>query len=194
MCEMYLTDEQMNRYKGRKVILVDEEDNVLGESDIISAHRDGGRKHRAFSLILFRKTDGRVEVLLQRRALVKPIFPGVWANACCYNLAPGEEISERARSRVGEELGVNLGATELVELYMFSYEAEGESGWFENEVDHVLVGHWDGEVTANPVEAMDYMWIEWGEIKQWIERERGIFAPWFLEVVRDGRVEKYLSE
>lgn len=197
-----LTDEQIARYKDRKVILVDEKDNVLGETDLISAHRDGGKKHRAFSLILYRKSEVGIEVLLQRRALVKPVFSGYWANTCCYNMAPGEEMFARARSRVNEELGVYLGDQPLSELYRFSYEAEGENGWWENEVDHVIIGEIrkqdtvisQGKLQFNPDEVMDYRWVEWGEMKEWMEKEPVLFAPWWRMIVEEGRVEKYLSE
>lgn len=197
---MKLTDEQITRYKDRKVILVDDQGKTLGESDLISAHRDGGKKHGAFSLWLFRPTSHKAsrgkekfEILLQRRALVKPIFPGFWANTCCYNMAPGEEMMARAKSRVNEELGVDLDACPLNELYSFSYEAEDQGGWCENEFDHVVVGQWDGEVTPNPYEVMDYKWVEWGEMKQWMRREPEMFAPWFRLIVEDGRVERYLA-
>jgi len=113
---------------------------------------------------------------------------------------PGEMMA-RARSRVREELGIDLGDQPLSELYRFSYEAEGEDGWWENEVDHVLVGELElrdtnNELRINPNldEVMDYKWVEWGEMKEWIAREPEIFAPWWKMIVEHWRVEKYLSE
>jgi len=193
---MKLTKKQIVRYRDRKVVLVDEENCVVGEGDLIEAHREGGKKHRAFSLVLYRKIESRVEVLLQRRAAVKPIFSGLWANTCCYNLAPGEEIVGRAKSRVKEELGIDLEGSSLSELYRFSYEAEGEGGWWENEVDHIIVGEIYGEIviTPNPDEVMDYKWIEWEKMKEWMMRKPGVFAPWWKMMVADGRVERHLSE
>ncbi len=197
----YLTEEQLTRYRDRKVVVVNDNDQELGEVELIEAHRDGGIKHRAFSLVLFRRVNEKVEVLLQRRALVKPIFAGIWANTCCYNMAPGEEILARARSRVKEELGVALGNTELKELYQFSYEAEGENGWWENETDHVVVGECPQSVYAdvagikpNPEEVADYKWMEWEEMKEEMKIDPKIYAPWWKMIVKDGRVEKYLGE
>jgi isopentenyl-diphosphate delta-isomerase len=40
-----------------------------------------GLLHRAFSVFLFRPSDGRL--LLQRRADEKITFPGMWTNTCC---------------------------------------------------------------------------------------------------------------
>lgn len=196
---MQLTEDQQKRYLERKVIVVSDDDQALGTTDLISAHRNGGIRHRAFSLILYRPTlhkasrgKEKFEVLLQRRALVKPIFSGLWANTCCYNLAPGEDILMRARSRVWEELGITLGDGPLGMLYKFSYEAEDNNGWWENEVDHVVVGEWDGEVVPNPDEVMGYKWVEWGEMKEWMKREPEIFAPWWELIVVDGRVDEYM--
>lgn len=40
-----------------------------------------GLLHRAFSVFLFRPSDGRL--LLQQRAAEKITFPGMWTNTCC---------------------------------------------------------------------------------------------------------------
>jgi isopentenyl-diphosphate delta-isomerase len=63
-----------------KVILVDEEDRLLGTAEKLAAHRDGGQLHRAFSIFIF---DGQGRMLLQQRAAEKYHFRGKWTNACC---------------------------------------------------------------------------------------------------------------
>lgn len=183
----------MDKYLNRKVVLVDLDDKEIGVAPLIEAHRDGGQKHRAFSLILFRRVGEKVEVLLQKRALSKPVFSGIWANTCCYNLAPGEEYLERAKSRVSEEMGIDLGDQPLSILYKFSYEAEGKDGWCENEVDTLIVGEFDGEIDPNPAEVTDYMWVEWKELVADMKDNPEIYAPWWKMIVADGRLEKYLG-
>lgn len=42
---------------------------------------NAGLLHRAFSVFLFRPSDGRL--LLQKRADEKITFPGMWTNTCC---------------------------------------------------------------------------------------------------------------
>jgi isopentenyl-diphosphate delta-isomerase len=42
---------------------------------------DKGLLHRAFSVFLFRPSDGRL--LLQKRASEKITFPDMWTNTCC---------------------------------------------------------------------------------------------------------------
>lgn len=188
-------EEVDKKYHDRRVVLVDEQDNVVGEGGLIEAHRDPGLKHRAFSLQLYRPTSSvtplgvvkSFELLLQQRAQDKPAFPFFWANTCCYNMAPGEMFLPRAASRVKEEMGIDVLEEKLRELYKFSYYAPDVEGWCENELDRVIVGEWDGEITLNPEEAMDYKWIEWGELNNSIRNSPDKYAPWFKMIVDDSR-------
>lgn len=187
-------DELQVRYGKRRVVLVDENDNEIGGAGLIEAHRDPGFKHRAFSLQLFRKNNGKIELLLQQRAEEKPVFPYYWANTCCYNMAPGEEYIPRAVSRVKEEIGAEIEEKILRELYKFSYYAPDIEGWCENELDNVIVGEWSGELALNPEEAMDTRWIEWGELKKDVENYPQKYAPWFKTILSNERFERALDE
>ncbi len=180
-------EEVDKKYHNRKVIAVDENDKELGIVELVEAHRNLGIKHRAFSLQLYRKRRGKVELLLQQRAGSKPVFPHYWANTCCYNMAPGEEYILSAVSRVREELGVEVDGDKLKILYAFSYYAPDIEGWCENEMDTVMVGEWDGEVTPNPEEAMDYKWIEWEELNLDVKNRSDLYAPWFKIILVDKR-------
>lgn len=189
------TVEELDRkYHNRKVVLVDENDNELGIGSLIEAHRDPGLQHRAFSLQLYRMVNNKKELLLQQRAIGKPVFPFYWANTCCFNMAPGELYLPRVVSRVKEEMGVVVSQDKLRELYKFGYYAPDLEGWCENELDNVIVGEWDpsassGQVALklNPEEAMDSKWIEWGELNKDIENEPSKYAPWFKTIVSDPR-------
>jgi len=174
----------LDKYKKRKVVLVDKKDNELGVAELIEAHREKGLKHRALSLFLWREINCEKEWLLQKRAMVKPIFPGLWANTCCYNLAPGEEYLEVATKRVREELGIKIKEGELQIIGRFSYFAEDKDGWCENEVDTVIVGRMRGgvEIELNPDEVQDWKWVKEKELKEWMEKRSEDFAPWFKMV------------
>ena len=80
----------------RRVVLVDEQDREVGLADIYTAHQGKGLKHRALSVILYRKVNGKTELLHQKRADAKPVFKGLWSNTCCTNLRPGDEYLSRA--------------------------------------------------------------------------------------------------
>lgn len=186
-------DEVDKKYHDRKVVLVDDNDNELGTGRLVEAHRGQGLKHRAFSLQLYRKIDGQVELLLQQRAEAKPAFPYFWANTCCYNMAPGESYLPRAVSRVSEEMGVIVDQSLLNIVYKFSYYAADVEGWCENELDTVIVGEWDGKVVINSEEAMDYKWIEWSELIKDIDQQGDIYSPWFKTMMDDVRFRSALE-
>src|SRR5689334_22187699 len=103
----------------RQVVLVDEQDQELGTADIFVAHQQGGLKHRALSVILYRRVNGKLELLHQQRAAAKPIFKRLWSNTCCTNLRPGDSYIPRAVSRLTEEMGITIAADKLKTLYSF---------------------------------------------------------------------------
>ena len=198
-----LPEELLEQYRDRKVVLVDESDNEIGVAGLVEAHREPGKKHRAFSLWLYRRSEDGVEVLLQKRAKEKPVFPHYWANTCCYNMAPGEEYLSRAVTRVSEEMGVEVEESALCKLYQFSYYAPDIEGWCENELDQVIVGECPPKadqplgaedfVKLNPDEVEDYRWMGWGELKTEIRENPEVYAPWFGLIMEDGRVEQWLK-
>jgi isopentenyl-diphosphate delta-isomerase len=180
-------------YEGRRVVLVDQDDNELGVEDILIAHQGEGKKHRALSVILYRKIDGKTELLMQKRSHAKPVFGGLWSNTCCTNLRPGDTYIERAVSRLKEEMGIEVRPEDLRVLYRFSYEApdhsasSGQVQWCENEVDTVIVGEWNGELRLNPEEAEDAKWVEYGEMKKDMEKNPDIYSPWHKIIINDPR-------
>jgi len=176
-------------YEGRRVVLVDEQDNEMGDEDILVAHQGKGKKHRALSVILFRKVDGKTKILMQKRSHAKPVFKGLWSNTCCTNLRPGDTYIERAVSRLKEEMGIVVKPEDLRALYRFSYEAQDTTnpGWCENEVDTVIVGEWSGEMKLNPSEAEEAKWMEYEAMKEDIKKNPDIYSPWHKLIIHDPR-------
>ena len=64
-------DSSQAELMAEKVILVDENDNIIGSDSKIDTHHDVGKLHRAFSVLLF-NSEGKL--LLQRRALGQSDF------------------------------------------------------------------------------------------------------------------------
>jgi isopentenyl-diphosphate delta-isomerase len=157
-----------------QVVLVDENDRAIGTAEKLSAHRDGGRLHRAFSVFLFDDAD---HMLLQQRAATKYHFPLLWTNACCGHPRPGEDVLAAARRRVGEELGVEV---ELRPVLSFVYEAEDlPSGMTEREFDHVLVGRIRRALAPSPDEIAAVDWRDPGELLHDVVARPERYTPWF---------------
>jgi len=161
------------------VILVDEQDREIGRAEKLSVHRGEGQLHRAFSAMV---CDDRGRVMLQKRAVGKYHFGGLWTNTCCGHPRPGETVEAAGRRRLNEEMGLDI---ELHEVGVFPYEADDEAtGLREREIDHVLRGHFDGEPRPNPDEADAWRWASAHEIDRELADHPERFTPWFPLVWR----------
>ena len=163
-------------FDDENLILVDEQDNVIGHDSKDNVHRGNGLLHRAFSIFLF---DGPERVLLHRRSPKKPLWPGFWTNSCCSHPRRGEDYECAARRRLLEELGV---AAELSWLYQFQYAASFGSRGAERDLCAVLIGDLDrpDSVRANRNEVQEWGWFACEEVDSWVQRHPGQFTPWFL--------------
>ncbi|MBR6021865.1 MAG: isopentenyl-diphosphate Delta-isomerase [Kiritimatiellae bacterium] len=156
------------------VVLVDGADRETGRAEKLWAHRGGGVRHRAFSVML---KNGRGEWLLQRRAEGKYHFPGLWTNACCSHPRPGEGTEAAAHRRLKEELGVDC---PLEEAFAFEYRAtSAATGLKEHEVDHVFVGRWEGAVEPDAGEVGAVRWASGEAIDAELGAAPERFTPWF---------------
>ena len=61
-----------------KVVLIDFNDNVIGEMEKMQAHVEG-QLHRAFSVFLYHGD----KMLIHKRASEKYHGGGLWTNSCC---------------------------------------------------------------------------------------------------------------
>ena len=95
-----------------KVILVDRENNEIGEEEKLKAH-ENGKLHRAFSIFIL---DSEGKLLLQQRDKEKYHSPEKWTNTVCSHPRPGETIEEAANRRLYEEMGLKC---ELERLFIF---------------------------------------------------------------------------
>src|SRR5688572_13811853 len=117
--------------KEQEVILVNEQDEVIGTMEKITAHRKA-ILHRAFSVFIF---NSKGEMLLQQRAFNKYHSGGLWTNACCSHPAPGEHTADAAGRRLQEEMGFSAS---IQKIFEFTYFSEFENGLTEHEFDHVF--------------------------------------------------------
>ncbi len=157
-----------------EIILVDENDNVVGYEEKLSAHENGGRLHRAFSVFIYNSAG---QMLLQLRGRDKYHFGGLWTNACCSHPRRGESSDEAVHQRLRFELGFD---TELREVFTFVYQAsDPNSGLTEHELDHVFVGTHDGDLKPNVEEVDDWKWADIDAIRRGLRARPGDYSPWF---------------
>ncbi len=179
--------------ESEELILVDENDNEIGHLSKALAHDGGGTLHRAFSVFLF---NDKGELLLQRRAETKRLWPQFWSNSCCSHPRRGESMELATQRRLQDELNVHA---ELESVFKFSYQAEfGELG-AENELCHVYLGKIDGDVQANDHEIDGIRFLSAADLEAEFESAREQFTPWFLmewqalRTVHQKKLRKYLG-
>ena len=155
-----------------EVILVNEQDEQVGQMEKMEAHIKG-ILHRAFSVFIF---NDRNEMLLQQRSISKYHSGGLWTNACCSHPRPAEETEAAATRRLQEELGF---ITPLTKIFDFHYNAAFSNGLTEHEFDHVYVGRYSGKITPNPAEVQDYCYKKMEEIAATISSHPHKYTAWF---------------
>lgn len=160
-----------------QVVLVDEDDHVVGLVDKLEAHRRG-LLHRAFSVFLFRRIDGTLETLLQQRQFDKYHSGGLWANACCSHPLPEEPLKDAAHRRLKEELGLSC---QLHSAGAFIYKAEVGGQLTEHEFDHIWIGELDTDANAihfNPDEADAVRWMNVEQLKAEVNIQPERYVVW----------------
>jgi len=166
-----------------KVVLVDENDNAIGEKEKFEVHENPVPLHRAISVVIFNPT--REKMLLQKRAKDKPTWPLFWSNATCTHPYPDEGYQDAAQRRLEEEMGFRV---PLKEVFRFIYKAEYDKVWGEHEYDVVFEGKYDGPVNPNPNEIVDYKWVEIKNLKEDMERNPKKYTPWFKTILEKLKV------
>ena len=154
------------------LVLVDDNDNELGTDTRENCHAGKGKRHRAYTALLFHK--GRM--LLQQRSMKKLLWPGAWDVSFTSHVYPGETYQQAASRRARQELDAAVG--ELADVHSFVYFApQGANA--ENEFCRVLVGDFDGKIRPNADEMMSVRWVTVGEVRSDLASNPSAYTPWF---------------
>lgn len=105
--------DQNDLMKSDMCLVVDDADHIIGYDSKLACHRfsvnrggdndnSSGKLHRAFSIFMF---DKEGKLLLQRRALDKLTFPGVWTNTCC-----SHQLYSNDKSEIDDEDSIRKGS------------------------------------------------------------------------------------
>jgi isopentenyl-diphosphate delta-isomerase len=155
-----------------KVILVNSNDEPIGLMPKMEAH-EKAVLHRAFSVFV---VNDKNELMLQQRALEKYHSPGLWTNTCCSHQRDGEGNIEAGLRRLDEEMGFT---TPLEYLFNFIYKAPFDNGLTEHELDHVMLGRYEGDPVINPEEVASWKWMNIEEINFDLKNNPDSYTVWF---------------
>jgi isopentenyl-diphosphate delta-isomerase len=156
------------------LILVDNNDKILGYAPRSVCHTGKGKRHRAFVIALY---NGKGKILLQRRK--HALFTDLWDLAGASHPlrvhGRNESYGEAAARCVRDEFGVK--GISFRKIGAFNYFApHGKK--CENEHCALIVGKYDGKVKANPKVAYGFRWVSLQETLTEIRRKPGSFVIW----------------
>lgn len=156
------------------LILVDNNDRIIGYAPRSICHTGKGKRHRAFVVALYNK---KGEILLQRRK--HALFTNMWdltgASHPLRLRGRNESYMKAATRCVRDEFG--LRGISLRKIGAFNYFApQGKN--CENEHCAVIVGKYDGKVKANPKVAYGFRWASLRETLATIRRKPESFVMW----------------
>jgi len=163
------------------VVLVDASGHAIGTAPKATVHHRHTPLHLAFSCYIF---DASGHLLLTRRALEKPTWPGAWTNSFCGHPGPAEEIFDAVRRRAREELGIALDHLQLT-LPTFRYEATMANGTRENELCPVFTATTREEVRPDPSEVEAHEWVGWKAFRDDVLSGNRDVSPWAARQVAD---------
>ena len=158
--------------KEENVILVNTNDEQIGLMPKMEAH-EKAVLHRAFSVFVLNEKN---EIMLQQRASHKYHSPLLWTNTCCSHQRDGETNLQAGNRRLQEEMGFE---TELKELFHFIYKAPFDNGLTEHELDHVMIGYYNGEPKINPEEVENWKWMGIEEVQKDMQSHPEVYTVWF---------------
>lgn len=155
------------------VILVDTSDQPIGLMPKLEAH-EKGVLHRAFSVFIL---NNEGQLMLQQRALHKYHSPGLWTNTCCSHQRDGESNLAAGKRRLKEEMGF---VTELRQVTSFIYKAPFDNGLTEHELDHIMIGQYEGTPSINSEEVADWKWMDIEDVRSDIKEYPQRYTVWFM--------------
>jgi len=158
------------------VVLVDDENRVLGTMPKALVHTARTPLHRAFSVYLFRTSDRHL--LLQQRSAKKRTWPLIWSNTCCGHPGLGESNIDAARRRLKAELGLDPTVLEEAAPYRYCFIRDGI---MENEICPILIGLVESEPVLNTNEVDAVRWVTWQAFLAEIEKGPTRFSEWCVE-------------
>jgi isopentenyl-diphosphate Delta-isomerase len=155
------------------LILVDDNDEIIGYEEKGICHAAEGILHRAFSIFIFNSNG---EFLLQKRSSVKPLWPGYWSNSVCSHPRKGETYDSAASRRLFEEVGLE---SDMDYFFKFRYHVSYENAGSENEMCALFAGVSAGAIKADPAEIAEWKFVTISELEKEMKDRPHIFTPWF---------------
>ena len=177
--------------------IVDEQGNPTGEKVERSIAHSQGIRHRTAHIWIVRKVNGRYQVLMQKRAMNKESFPGMFDTSSAGHIQAGDEPLESALRELEEELGIHATPEQLhfAGTFPISFAKEFHGKMFrDEELAFVYIYDQPVDITELILQKEEVETVEWFDLEKTYEeckycRDTFCVPSGGFEVVR-----KYLRE
>jgi isopentenyldiphosphate isomerase len=95
--------------------IVDENNELTGESSLRSKIHAEGIWHRTVHIYLFRKNNEEIEFLVHHRSQFKDLNPDKWDTRFGGHIKAGVSLEDGIKSELQEEIGMEIDPTKLIE-------------------------------------------------------------------------------
>ena len=112
------------------------EGKSTGKTALKSEAHKNGWFHATVHIWLFTADQ---KILLQKRALNKKVFPGLWDISVAGHIAAGEAILSSTKREVFEEIGLKLQDSDLIKIGTRVHQIKHKNGIQDNEHHHVFI-------------------------------------------------------
>ncbi|ARV06187.1 hydrolase [Polaribacter sp. SA4-10] len=112
------------------------EGKPTGEIALKSEAHKKGLFHATVHIWLFTSDQ---KIVLQKRALSKKVFPGLWDISVAGHIAAGENVLNSAIREVKEEIGLQLQKEDLIKIGTRIHQVSHANGIQDNEHHHVFI-------------------------------------------------------
>lgn len=171
------------------------EGKLTGKTALKSeAHKNGW--FHATAHIWFFTSDKKI--LLQKRALTKKVFPGIWDISVAGHIGACEKILEGAKREVFEEIGLILEDKDLIKIGTRIHQVVHENGIHDNEYHHVFIAELKTPISELTMQPEEVAGLELWDLKVLKETKNleNVLLPRFHEyyVTVYNKIISYLKE
>lgn len=149
--------------------IVDEAGKPTGEVCTRTEAHSSGLRHRTAHIWVIRKEQGKVHVLLQKRAVNKDSFPGRFDTSSAGHVQAGDAPLESALRELWEELGIRACEADLESAGTFriQYEKEFYGKMFrDNEISFVYVYSKPVNIAELSLQQDEVECVEWFDLDE----------------------------
>tara|TARA_B110001454_G_scaffold215911_1_gene238192 strand:- start:1137 stop:1679 length:543 start_codon:yes stop_codon:yes gene_type:complete len=116
--------------------IITPEGKPTGKTALKSEAHKNGWFHATVHIWLFTADK---KILLQKRAMTKKVFPGLWDISVAGHVGAGETILTSAKREIFEEIGLELKEKDLIKIGTRVHQIAHKNGIKDNEYHHVFI-------------------------------------------------------